>query len=135
MFACRFVDDSNDNFKKRLLPLEGHRAMMDAIGFKAKGSLWEWAWHEDRRVVVFGAHDAISHVGGVCLCDERFGWWLSSLPICHTPCGEQRVGGWWCRATLNRPNPAIRVDYAHLLPDALRSACFEITVLCTLETR
>lgn len=39
---------SNDNFKKRVLPLEGHRAMMEAIGFKAKGSLWEWTWHEDR---------------------------------------------------------------------------------------
>lgn len=39
---------SNENFKKRLLPLEGHRAMMEAIGFKAKGSVWEWTWHEDR---------------------------------------------------------------------------------------
>lgn len=40
-------DSSNDNFKKRILPLEGHHAMMEAIGFKAKGSLWEWTWHED----------------------------------------------------------------------------------------
>ncbi|CAM9328875.1 unnamed protein product [Scytosiphon promiscuus] len=46
----RRIASSNDNFKKRLLPLEGYRAMMEAVGFKAKGSLWEWTWHEDRRV-------------------------------------------------------------------------------------
>ncbi|CAN0479550.1 unnamed protein product, partial [Ectocarpus sp. 8 AP-2014] len=43
----RRIATSNDNFKKRLLPLEGHRAMMEAVGFKPKGSLWEWTWHED----------------------------------------------------------------------------------------
>lgn len=43
----RRIATSNDNFKKRVLPLEGHRAMMEAIGFRAKGSLWEWTWHED----------------------------------------------------------------------------------------
>ncbi|CAM9453587.1 unnamed protein product, partial [Laminaria digitata] len=43
----RRITTSNENFKKRLLPLEGHRAMMEAIGFKAKGSVWEWTWHED----------------------------------------------------------------------------------------
>ncbi|CAM9820445.1 unnamed protein product [Ectocarpus sp. 6 AP-2014] len=43
----RRIATSNDNFKKRLLPLEGHRAMMQAVGFKPKGSLWEWTWHED----------------------------------------------------------------------------------------
>lgn len=53
---------SNDNFKKRLLPLEGHRAMMEAVGFKAKANLWEWTWHEERSVaVVFGAHDCIDY--------------------------------------------------------------------------
>lgn len=49
LIFCLF---SNDNFKKRLLPLEGHRAMMEAIGFKAKGSLWEWTWHEERQVAL-----------------------------------------------------------------------------------
>lgn len=47
LFPSFAVYSSNDNFKKRLLPLEGHRAMMEAVGFKAKGSLWEWTWHED----------------------------------------------------------------------------------------
>ncbi len=50
VLLCCAVYGSNDNFKKRLLPLEGHRAMMEAVGFKAKGSLWEWTWHEDRQV-------------------------------------------------------------------------------------
>lgn len=71
-FFSRFVTGSNDNFKKRLLPLEGHKAMMEAVGFKAKANLWEWTWHEERRVVAFGADDCIDCCVGAWLCHEGF---------------------------------------------------------------
>ncbi|CAM9722756.1 unnamed protein product [Discosporangium mesarthrocarpum] len=43
----RRISTSNTNFKKRVLPLEGHKALLEATGFQAKGSAWEWRWHEE----------------------------------------------------------------------------------------
>ncbi|CAM9547356.1 unnamed protein product, partial [Choristocarpus tenellus] len=37
----------NANFTKRVLPLEGHKALLESTGFRTKGSAWEWHWHEE----------------------------------------------------------------------------------------